>query len=94
MKKALSDAAAGKPAVELSEWGPKIQGFERTRAARVTEKQKAASQAYVEKAAAQPGAVRTESGLVYREITPGTGAHPTASDTVKVNYRGTSDRRN
>jgi FKBP-type peptidyl-prolyl cis-trans isomerase FkpA len=89
VKQALSDAAAGKPAVELNEWGPKIEAFSRARAARVTEAQKAASKVYLEKAAAEPGAIRTESGLVYREITPGAGAHPKDTDTVKVNYRGT-----
>jgi FKBP-type peptidyl-prolyl cis-trans isomerase FkpA len=48
-----------------------------------------ASKAYLEKAAAMPGAVRTPSGLIYRELRPGTGTSPRATDTVKVNYRGT-----
>ncbi len=39
-------------------------------------------------AAKQPGAVVTDSGLVYRTITEGQGASPGASDTVKVHYRG------
>ncbi len=46
-------------------------------------------QAYLDKAAAEPGAVKTASGLIYTELRPGTGALPKASDTVKVNYRGT-----
>ena len=41
------------------------------------------------KAAAEPGAVVTPSGLVFRTITEGKGASPAATDTVKVNYRGT-----
>ena len=41
------------------------------------------------KAAAEPGAVKTASGLVYKELRSGSGASPTATDTVKVNYRGT-----
>jgi FKBP-type peptidyl-prolyl cis-trans isomerase FkpA len=45
--------------------------------------------AYLDKAAAQPGAVRTPSGLVYRELRAGSGGSPSASDTVTVNYRGT-----
>src|SRR5271166_254181 len=45
--------------------------------------------AYLDKAAAQPGAVRTASGLVYRELRTGLGRSPNASDTVIVNYRGT-----
>ena len=45
--------------------------------------------AFLDKAAAEKGAKRTASGLVYRELRPGTGATPTATDVVKVNYRGT-----
>ena len=45
--------------------------------------------AYLDKAAAEPGAQKTASGLVYRELKPGTGASPKATDTVKVHYRGT-----
>jgi len=44
---------------------------------------------YIEKAAAEPGAQKTASGLVYRELTPGTGASPKATDIVRVHYRGT-----
>jgi FKBP-type peptidyl-prolyl cis-trans isomerase FkpA len=47
------------------------------------------SKAFLDKAAAEPGAQRTSSGLVYRVITAGSGASPKATDTVKVHYRGT-----
>lgn len=40
-------------------------------------------------ASKEAGATVTPSGLVYRSIKEGTGASPGASDTVKVNYRGT-----
>lgn len=40
-------------------------------------------------AAKEAGAVVTASGLVYKSIKDGSGASPKASDTVKVNYRGT-----
>jgi len=89
IKRALGDAAAGKPAVDVNEWGPKFQAFEQTRAARLAEKQKVVSNAYLAKAATEPGAIKTESGLIYMDIQPGTGASPKASDSVKVNYRGT-----
>ena len=41
------------------------------------------------KAAKEPGAVATKSGLVYRPVKEGTGASPAATDTVRVHYRGT-----
>jgi FKBP-type peptidyl-prolyl cis-trans isomerase FkpA len=89
VKKALTDAAAGKPAVDVQTWGPKIQELATSRGARAAEKQKAVSAAFLSKAAGEPGAQKTESGLVYRELRPGTGESPKAADTVKVNYRGT-----
>lgn len=42
-----------------------------------------------EKAAKEAGAVVTDSGLVYRSLREGKGASPAATDSVKVNYRGT-----
>ncbi len=86
---ALHDAAANKPAVELDTWGPKIQGLAEARAAVVSQKEKGASAAYLAKAATEPGAQKTATGLIYKELTPGMGASPVASDTVKVHYRGT-----
>jgi len=89
VQKAISDAAANKPAVDINEWGPKIQAFATQRSQRVAAKEKAASADYITKAAAQPGAVKTGSGLIFRETKPGDGPSPKATDTVKVNYRGT-----
>jgi FKBP-type peptidyl-prolyl cis-trans isomerase FkpA len=89
IEKAITDSASNKAAVDLNEWGPKIQALAGARMGRVRDRQKAESQAYLTKAATEAGAVKTESGLVYRELTPGTGASPKATDTVKVNYRGT-----
>jgi FKBP-type peptidyl-prolyl cis-trans isomerase FkpA len=37
----------------------------------------------------EKGAVRTDSGLVYRMLTEGKGPSPAAGDTVRVHYRGT-----
>ena len=41
------------------------------------------------KAAAETGAVKTDSGMVYRSLTEGKGASPKATDIVQVHYRGT-----
>jgi FKBP-type peptidyl-prolyl cis-trans isomerase FkpA len=89
LKKALTDAAAGKPAEDIQTWVPKIQELAASRAARVAEKQKALSAAFLSKVAGEAGAQKTESGMVYRELHPGAGQSPQATDTVKVNYRGT-----
>ncbi|MDD2918598.1 FKBP-type peptidyl-prolyl cis-trans isomerase [Rhodoferax sp.] len=48
-----------------------------------------AADAALEAAAKESGAVVTASGLVYLSMKAGTGDSPKASDTVKVNYRGT-----
>lgn len=40
-------------------------------------------------AAKEAGAVVTPSGLVYLAAKEGTGANPSAADTVKVHYKGT-----
>ena len=40
-------------------------------------------------AAKEPGAVVTDSGLVYRSLKDGNGPKPGAAETVKVHYRGT-----
>jgi len=89
LKRALSDAAAHKPAIDIDEWRPKIEAFADARAERATVREKAASVAYLAKAAAEPGVVKTDSGLIYRDLSPGAGPSPTADDTVKVHYRGT-----
>jgi FKBP-type peptidyl-prolyl cis-trans isomerase FkpA len=43
----------------------------------------------LKQAAAEKGAVVSESGLVFLSLRDGKGANPAATDTVKVNYRGT-----
>ena len=40
-------------------------------------------------AAAEAGAVVTDSGLVFRSLKDGSGPSPAATDTVRVHYRGT-----
>jgi FKBP-type peptidyl-prolyl cis-trans isomerase FkpA len=89
VRRAIADAYAGKPALDLEEWGPKIQGLANLRRERVVVREKEAGAAYLTKAAAAANALKTDSGLVYVETVPGTGAAPTPADRVKVHYRGT-----
>ncbi len=67
---------------------PKLQALQRERVAVLVQHEKAAGQAYLEKAAKTAGATRTSSGLLFLGVSPGTGATPTRSDRVKVNYEG------
>jgi FKBP-type peptidyl-prolyl cis-trans isomerase FkpA len=89
VKQALTDAAAGKPALELSAWQPKFGTFANARSAKMAAAEKVKSKAFLDAASAEPGATRAPSGLVYRELAAGTGASPKATDKVRVNYRGT-----
>ena len=88
IKRALSDAKAGKPAVDIDEWGPKVAGLARERSVRLMGREKQKSEAFLAKAAKAPGAEVTPSGLIYVETKAGTGESPKATDTVTVNYRG------
>lgn len=89
VERALTDAAAGKPTVDIAQWGALVEPLAQARATRVATREKAAGAEYLTKAAAQPGAIQLASGLVYREVAAGAGESPKATDTVKVHYRGT-----
>jgi FKBP-type peptidyl-prolyl cis-trans isomerase FkpA len=85
----LTDGSLHKtPKIDLETYGPKIKQLQEGRAAAVAAVETKASQAFVDRAAQEPGAVRTASGLLVIPITPGTEASPKATDTVTVNYEG------
>jgi len=56
---------------------------------KVMEAQKGEAEVFLAAAAAEEGAQRTESGLVYQEVVAGTGPNPTVSDSLTVHYHGT-----
>lgn len=90
VQQGMSDAAAGKKlAAEPEDSMQTLGALAESRMARVTQKQKDQAKPFIEKAAAETGAVKTESGVVYKEITAGTGAQPTAASIVTVHYTGT-----
>ncbi|MBM7112315.1 FKBP-type peptidyl-prolyl cis-trans isomerase [Archangium primigenium] len=90
MQAGLSAEVLGKePAVDVRSYGPLIVELARNRSEARAAEAKKKSQPFLEAAAQEPGAVRTESGLIYKDLTVGSGASPTASDTVTVHYRGT-----
>lgn len=90
VQRGLSDAVLGRdPLVELSEYGPRVQELMQERAARASEAELELATAFIEEQANIDGVERTESGIVIQELTAGTGAQPTAEDTVQVHYHGT-----
>ena len=94
LARGIALAAQGKrPSAELSTVGPQLQQFLASRAETVEKKRLADSEAEAEAFLAQvdkkEGVKKTESGLRYEEITPGSGPKPAATDEVRVHYRGT-----
>ncbi len=90
VKEGMTDVAAGKKLIaEPEAYGQNLNALAQSRMQAVTQKQKEAAKPYLEKAAAEKGAQKTSSGLIYTEIKAGSGAQPKASDTVKVHYIGT-----
>jgi FKBP-type peptidyl-prolyl cis-trans isomerase FkpA len=84
-----AEATGQKGAVDIATYGPKIQQLAVARQSAKAAGEKEKGKAYLEQAAKEEGAVKTESGLVYKSTQEGTGASPQASDVVRVHYKGT-----
>jgi FKBP-type peptidyl-prolyl cis-trans isomerase FkpA/FKBP-type peptidyl-prolyl cis-trans isomerase FklB len=91
VKVGLADGVLHKDAakVDLKSYGPKLQELQQARMGAAAAVEKKASQAFLDKAAAEKGATRTASGLVISTIKPGNGVSPKPTDKVKVHYQGT-----
>ncbi|WP_428101129.1 FKBP-type peptidyl-prolyl cis-trans isomerase [Candidatus Rariloculus sp.] len=86
----LRDAVLGsEPRVDMAVYGAQIQTLSNAREAAAAAAEKAAALAFLDEMSQESGAERTASGLVYIAMTAGTGASPTATDTVNVHYHGT-----
>jgi FKBP-type peptidyl-prolyl cis-trans isomerase FkpA len=89
VKAGLSDAVTdAKPQVEIETYGPKVNELGQKRASAGADEAKKKGQEFSDKVAKESGATKTDSGIVIRTITPGTGPSPTAQDVVKVHYEG------
>jgi FKBP-type peptidyl-prolyl cis-trans isomerase FkpA len=90
VKQGLEDAFSGKKTVVgLEAYNQKIQDLANARRKAKGEKLAVVTKEFVEKAAAEKGAVKTASGMVYLPVKEGSGTAPAVTDKVKVNYRGT-----
>ena len=77
------------PKVDLAQYRPKLNELAQSRATAAAQIEKTKGQEFQAKAAAEPGAVKTPSGMIYVETKAGTGASPKPTDRVKVHYQGT-----
>ena len=75
--------------VELSQYNAKLQELAQARTQAMADEESSASAAFLETAAAEAGAVTTDSGLIYTIMREGTGESPEATDRVTVHYHGT-----
>jgi FKBP-type peptidyl-prolyl cis-trans isomerase len=90
VKQGLTDGVNGKETIDLETYVPKLGELQGARMAATAETQKKAGQAFIDKAATEKGATKTDSGIVIKTVKAGTGASPSASDTVQVHYHGTT----
>ena len=77
------------PRVELPAHLPKAAELFKARQQTQMEATEAAGKAAIAAAAAEEGAVQTETGLVVKILVEGDGASPAPTDTVRVHYEGT-----
>lgn len=82
----LSDADKRKSIQEVQK---RIADVKAKKAAEQSAINVTAGKEYLEANAKKEGVVVTKSGLQYKEVTAGEGKIPTASDKVKVHYKGT-----
>lgn len=93
---AIRDEQAGvKPQLSSAEYmrvvtlkREKIAEFE-ARWQTLSEKNLAEGKAFLAMKAQESGIVRTDSGLLYKILRPGSGQRPTEQDIARVHYRGT-----
>ena len=73
----FTDIASGqKPRVELEQYGPRVNQLMRKRQEERADVEKKKGEEFADKAAKEPGAERTPSGMVFKELTTGTGEQP------------------
>lgn len=89
MKGFVDGATGKKPAVDADQYRGKLQELVQARAQASATEEKEKGKAFAEKMAKEKGAQKTDSGLVFIDIKPGSGEQPKADSKVKVHYTGT-----
>ena len=89
VKAGMTDSLLHRPLkAEVQPYAGRIQELQRVRMSVVAAEEQKAGDAFLAKAASEPGATKTPSGFVIKALKPGTGDSPKATDKVKVNYQG------
>lgn len=92
VQKGFSDGALKKgqaASLDMRTIMPAIQAFAQERMQKAAAAEGSQADGFLSKKASEAGVVKTDSGLLYKEIKAGTGASPAATDRVKVHYHGT-----
>ncbi len=86
----LRDGALNRPnkAVDMDVYGPKLQALAQARMQTAAAGEKKSSEAFLEKAAKEPGAKKLPSGVIIKTVKEGSGDSPKPTDKVKVQYEG------
>ena len=85
----LADAHAKRASVvDHNAWRQKVPDLLRSRDAEALAEQKKLAEKLFAKVSSEPGVRKTASGLLFKTVTEGTGPSPSATDEVKVKYRG------
>lgn len=86
----LKGTSTADPREVLGTFGPELNKLLQERTSQIVDRVKQDGINFIENFIdCNEEAVKTPSGLVYYEMTPGTGKQPTLSDTVEVHYHGT-----
>ena len=85
----LKEGAGGKAKPPDEKGQENMRGFIQARMTASAEKEKVRGADYADKASKEKGAIKTSNGAIVVATKEGTGASPTAEDTVKVHYTGT-----
>ncbi|MDO6738322.1 FKBP-type peptidyl-prolyl cis-trans isomerase [Wenyingzhuangia sp. 2_MG-2023] len=81
---------SSKTLLSQKEIAPILIAYTKKKAEKVGESAKKEGEAFLAENKKKEGVTVTESGLQYEVITEGTGEKPTATQTVKVHYHGTT----